>query len=186
MFDVDTGTTSDGASAKLNDSVNAAAADRILLELSRRSIGGRVAADFLPPSTSASRAHLGERLRSGLRAFRGARFGKLAPDGFADFTLPRVTLTLLERATEPAGADWPVPGRRFTLDWSGKAAIRALEAALAARPSSAPRLIVPTETGIYLQTERPQWNDRLVARYGARFRIEPSSSIGARRHELVE
>jgi hypothetical protein len=121
-----------------------------------------------------------------LRSIQGARFGRLAPDGFCDLTAPRRNLSLLESATETAGADWPVQGRRFTLDWSAKAAIRALEAALVARPSSSPRLVVPEETGNYLQTDRPQWKDRLAERYGARFRIEPSPSIGMRRHELIE
>lgn len=184
MIDVDTGASGDGASATLNDKVNLLAADRILIELSRRAIGGRVVVDFLPPTTTAARHRLAERMRSGLGAFDGARFGKLATDGLADFTLRRSRLSLLEAATEPAGG-WPVPGRRFTLDWSAKAAVRDLERALRAQPSARLRLLVGADIASYLKRERPQWTMRLAERFGARFVLEPAASMEPRQHDVA-
>lgn len=185
LIDVDTASAGDGASSNLIDRTNAAAAARLLNELHRRTIGGRVIIDFLPPSTATARAAIAESLRVGLRSFKGARFGKIAPDGLADFTLPKRAMSLLERATEEAGSSWPVTGRRFTLDWSAKAAIRTLERDLRARPSARPTLLVGAEIAAYLDTDRPQWIARLQEKFGARFEIRVDAARNSRSHDLV-
>ena len=185
MIDVDTFSAGEGASSRLNDKTNAAAATRVLSELHRRAIGGRVIIDFLPPSTATARAALAESLRAGLRVFKGARFGKIAPDGLADFTLPKRAMSLLERATQEAGAGWPVTGRRFTLDWSAKAAIRMLERDLRSHPSARPTLLVGAEIAAYLDKDRPQWISRLQEKFGARFEIREDAARNSRSHDLV-
>lgn len=186
VIDVDSAAAAESAAGRINDKINEAAANRIVLEIQRRGLGGRIIVDFLPPSVPAARARLAELVKEALREADGARFGRLAPDGLCDLTLPRRGLSLLELATELAGEQWPVHGRRFTIDWSAKRAIGALQDALAARPSSTPRLIVADDIGTYLQRARPQWNDRLLARYGARFVIQPSPLMEQRSHDLVE
>ncbi|MEZ5922648.1 MAG: ribonuclease E/G [Parvularculaceae bacterium] len=173
-------------SASVNDQTNEAAARRILLEIGRRQLGGRVIIDFLPASNAAARAKLADTLKAGLKSIPKSRFGRLNADGLCDLTLPRTSLSLLEQATEPAGAGWPAKGRRFTRDWSAKAAIRTLEGALGARPSSRPRLIVGPEIADYLEGERPQWAERLKQKFGARFSIERSASMEPRDHDLAE
>lgn len=186
MIDVDSAEAAAGAGAKLNEKINAAAAARLFPELSRRAIGGRVIVDFLPPAGTKEKARLADLLREGMASTEGARFGKLSADGLCDFTLPRRRLSLLEEATEKAGADWPVAGRRLTLDWAAKAALSALEDALASRPSSAPRLVAAKDIAAYVEVQRPDWGRRLAERYGARFGVESSSRLDEREHEIIE
>lgn len=188
MVDLDTGGAGEGGGARLNDKSNLAAADRLLLELSRRALGGRVIVDFLPPSDNAARKALSDRLEAGLAKFSQARFGRLAKDGLCDFTVARRRRSLLDQASEPAGDGFLRAGRRLTLDWSAKSAIGALERTLAGAPSSAPRLVVGQEIGAYLINARPQWSARLAARYGARFTIETSASTGdkERSYDVIE
>ena len=175
-----------GAAGASNDKINTAAARRLFPEISRRAVAGRIVVDFLPPSGGGARTQLIEAVKEGLKAISGARFGKLSPDGLCDFTLPRRNLSLLMVATEPAGDGWPVKGRRLTLDWAAKAAIRDLEGALIARPSSAPRLLVTAEIGAYLCEQRPQWLARLAERFGARFTTGRDAAREMRAHEIVE
>ncbi|MBB5519286.1 ribonuclease E/G [Amphiplicatus metriothermophilus] len=186
VVDVDAGAAADSATGHLNDKVNMAAAKALFGELSRRGIGGRIVVDFLPPSGPAARkALLGalERAREGLFS---ARFGRLSADGLFDMTAPRAALSLLELATEPVGAGLARTGRRFTLDWAGKTAIRALERALAVRPQARPRLLVGAALEDYLCEARPQWRERLAARHGARFEIRADDRLEERSFELVE
>lgn len=185
LFDVDLAAAADGMSGEANDKVNAAAARRAMTELSRRAIGGRVLIDFLPPSSPAARRSLADTLVGQLSKIDRARFGKLAPDGLCDFTTPRERLSLLEIATEPAGMKWPVDGRRLTLDWSAKAAVRSLESALRAFASQQIRLLVAPDIGAYLSGERPQWADRLAQKFGARFTIEVGAAMESRSHEVA-
>lgn len=189
VIDVDTGGAGEGAGARLNDKTNAAAASRIMLELSRRGLGGRIIVDFLPPTSAAARKALETSLQEGLVGFAGSRFGRIARDGLADFTLPRKTLSLLERASE-TGSGGIRAGRRLTLDWSAKAAIRALERALASNRSGRPRLVAGVEIAAYLSDDRPQWCERLAEKFGARSAIETAAegrdAAGARRFAIIE
>lgn len=181
FIDVD----SANAAGASSDKINIAAVRRLFSEISRRAIAGRVAIDFLPPSGGGARARLIEAVKERLTTIPGARFGRVSPDGFCDFTLPRRHLSLLMSATEPAGDGWPVKGRRLTLDWAAKAAIRDLEGALIARPSSAPRLLVAEEIGAYLAEQRPQWTARLAEKFGARFTVGRAAAMDMRSHEIV-
>ena len=184
MIDIDASSSADGAGARLNDKTNAAAAARLMTELTRRGLGGRIVVDFLPPSDAAAQAALAGVIKAGLSRISGARFGALRKDGLADFTLPRRRLSLLEFASEPARDSLLRDGRRFTLDWAAKAAIRRLERTLIRAPSSSPRLIVGAEIAAYLERERPQWRERLTQRFGARFDIA-AGGVG-RGFDLVE
>ncbi len=186
LIDVDSASAAGGATGRLNDKINLAAAARIFPEISRRAIAGRVIVDLLPPSGAAARAKLAETLKENLKSVAGARFGKLAADGLCDFTIPRQRLSLLMGVTEPAGNGWPVEGRRFTLDHAAKSAIGVLECALATRPSATPRLIVACDIADYLLAKRPQWAERLNRKFGARIRIEPDATREPRTYDLVE
>ncbi|MEK7265110.1 MAG: ribonuclease E/G [Pseudomonadota bacterium] len=185
LIDIDTASASDGATGALNDKINLAAAAHLPKEISRRAIAGRVIIDFLPPSGAGARAKLLDALRAGVAGLPRARLGKLAPDGLCDLTMPREQHSLLEAATEFSTAGWPVEGRRFTLDWSTKSAMRSLEKALRARPSASIRLLVASDIGAYLSDLRPQWAQRLAQKYGARFTIEPGATMETRTHEIA-
>ncbi|MEQ8934742.1 MAG: ribonuclease E/G, partial [Amphiplicatus sp.] len=60
VVDVDSGGAADGASGRLNDKVNTAAAKALPAEFSRRGIGGRIVVDFLPSSGAEARKRLME------------------------------------------------------------------------------------------------------------------------------
>lgn len=183
--DVDTGGAAEGAGAKLNDKVNASAADRLFLEFSRRGIGGRIVVDFLPPSDAKAQGALLAALEKSREGLFECRFGRLSADGLFDLTAPRSRRSLLDEATEAFG-DELRQGRRFTLDWSAKVAIRALERRLRRAPSSRPRLLVGAGIADYLAKARPQWRERLAARFGARFAIEPDPRMREREFDVVE
>lgn len=186
VIDVDSGAAADGASGRLNDKVNIAAAKALPAELSRRGAGGRIVVDFLPPSGAEARKALVEALMQASRGTFEMRAGKLSADGLLDLTAPRARLSLLEQATEPAGEGWPVQGRRFTLDWAGKRAIGALERALAARPSARPRLLAGAGLDAYFRAARPQWAERLAQRFGARFTLARDDRLEERSFDLAE
>ncbi|MBI1365124.1 MAG: hypothetical protein GC153_04115 [Alphaproteobacteria bacterium] len=176
VVDVDSGAAAGGGREGLNDQTNAAAAARLFKELSRRAIGGRVIVDFLPPSNAGARRRLLQALDQARKDVFDCRFGKLAADGLFDLTAPRERLSLLEHSTESAGARWVRPGRRLTLDWRAKAAVRALEARLRARPSASFVLFAEPEIAAYLE-DRPQWMTRISARYGARFAMRRDQNM---------
>lgn len=186
VVDVDSGAAAEGATGRLDDKVNALAANALFRELSRRGIGGRVVVDFLPPSSENARKELLAALKRAREGVCSSRFGRLSADGLFDMTIPRETLSLLEQATEPVVAGLARAGRRHTLDWTGKAAIRALGRALAVRPRARPRLLAGAALANYLCKERPQWRERLAARHGARFEIHADDSLEERSFELAE
>lgn len=186
MIDVDSAAASGASARPVNDAVNRAALQDLTGELLRRAIGGRIIVDFMPPSGAAARTALQAGLEAALSALEGARAGRLQRDGLFDLTLPRRSASLLAQATEEAGDDWPIKGRRYTLDWEAKAAVRRLETALSARPSSRPKLIVGRAIAAYLADERPQWSNRLAQRHGARFEISLVDQMEPRAHDLVE
>ncbi len=169
VVDVDAGAAANAA-RKPNDRVNERAAQVIFRELSRRSVGGRVIVDFLPPSSGKARRYLLDVLEARDRELYDRRAGKLAPDGLFDMTAPRRDASLLERSSQSAGTEFLRAGRQATPDWAAKRAIAALEARLRRHP----RLRLSLEAGddIARQLEaRPQWLSRLAERYGARARL---------------
>lgn len=186
VVDVDAGAAADGASGRLNDKVNLLAAKALPGELARRAVGGRIVVDFLPPASADARKRLVDALKEAGRERFDARFGKLSADGLFDMTAPRTRLSLLEEATEPAGADWAVPGRRFSLDWRARRAVCALEAALAKRPSARPRLVAGAGLEAYLSKSRPQWPQRVAERYGPRFEIARNDGLEERGFDIIE
>lgn len=183
--DIDMGSAAETNAALMNDAVNRAAAARLFRELSRRSVGGRIVVDFLPPGSPDKRRSFAEKLRTADLDLFPRRGGKLAPDGLYDLTARRREVSLLHRATELAGAKWPQPGRRPTCDWRAKAAISQLEGWLRLAPSRFARLVASPDLAAYL-SERPRWTSRLVERFGARFTIEEDPGLGERSFDVVE
>ena len=184
VIDIDAGAASGGTSKPVNDKINTAAAVSLPGELSRRAIGGRIVIDFLPPSSRDAHGKLSKQTAE-IAKHLGGRAGKLSKDGLYDMTLPRTRMSLLECATEPAGDDWPIAGRRFTVDWIAKEAMRKLERSLARNPSSRPRLVVSRDLKDYLDAH-DSWTARLIEKYSARFSIDADDSRENRTYDLVE
>lgn len=185
VIDVDAGALAGTASQSVNDKTNSLAASRLYGELSRRAIGGRIIVDFLPPSSGASSKALLQMLREQVAKPLGGRAGNLSKDGLFDMTLPKTSASLLERATRPAGSQWPVSGRQFSLDWIAKEAIRRLEQALSKASSARPKLVVSSDLSDYLN-QRPEWTDRLAEKYTRRFSIDIDQQKSANTYDLAE
>ena len=149
-----------------------------------RNIGGRIVIDFPTAETKASRDRLGAAVRETLNVIEGVGSLSFAKSGLCSFTAPHRAQSLLERFTEPAPAE-PVAGRRFTLDWQAKAALRRLEKRLRAAPTAQVHVVVGAALGRYFNA-RPIWTDRLRDRYGARFFLATSESMGERDYDLSE
>jgi Ribonuclease G/E len=186
MIDVDAGGIGAASQKLVNDRVNLAALARLPGEIGRRGLGGRIVIDFLPPSGPVARTALQGEIDKAFSRSQGVRSGRLQRDGFFDLTLPKRNKSLLMQVTEDAGDGFVVKGRRFTLDWATKSAIRTLEKLLRARPSSRPKLIVGAAIDDYLRAQRPKWIDRLASRHGERFEIVLASQLDPRAHDVIE
>lgn len=186
VVDVDSGAAGANRPNAANDRVNAAAAKVLFRELARRGAGGRIVVDFLTPSNAGARAALLAALTMAGKSVFPARIGKLSVDGIFDLTAERGQASLLDRASEPAGgADWLRSGRRLRLDWGAKAAVRALEQRLRGAPSA--RLALSVGKGIEAHLSgRPQWRERIAARFGARFDIVENPDFEERAFDVVE
>ncbi len=183
-IDVDTGALKAASPARLREKIALAAADEVMRQARLRDIGGHVVADFPAIGAPAARARFAGHLKSALAALPGAGAAGFSKSGLYSFTLPHRAQSLMERFTEPAPAD-PAPGRRFTLDWRAKSAIRALEHRLRAAPSARPRLAAAVDLGAYLD-QKSEWTVRLAERYGARFAIVASPQLEERGFDLSE
>lgn len=184
VIDVDAGEAARPGARPVNDRINAQAAAALYGALGRRRIGGRIVVDFLPPSSAEARAALVASLKAGA-AFYPRRLGRLSVDGLLDMTAPRVADSLLGHATEPADERLVRPGRRLTLDFAARRAVRALERRLGARPSGRLRLIVGADLQRYLG-RNGHWLDRVAARYGARFEVTVDVARQARTYDVAE
>lgn len=183
--DIDMGGLADAAWSVGADAVNKAAARRLYRELSKRSVGGRIVVDFLPPSGPRARRELLDFMMTHDADIFPRRIGKLAPDGLLDLTAPRRERSLLERATEYAGGDFARAGRRETIDWRAKSAMFALERALRRSPSVFFKLLAGRDLAVYLK-DRERWTSRLAARYGGRFDVREDPRFDERRFEVAE
>ena len=183
-IDVDTGALKAASPVRLREKVAFAAAGEIMRQLRLRDIGGHVAADFPAIGAPGPRARFADHLKAALASLPGAGASGFSKSGLFSFTLPHRAQSLMERFTEPAPAD-PIAGRRFTLDWRTKSALRALEHRLRAAPSAQCRLEVSVDLGDYLD-QNPVWTARLAERYGARFEVTPDAGLEERSYDLSE
>lgn len=183
-IDADTGALKAASPVRLREKIAFAAADEAMWQVRLRDIGGHVVADFPAIGAPRARARFAAHLKDALAAIPGAGASGFSKSGLFSFTAPHRAQSLMERFTEPAPAD-PAPGRRFTLDWRAKSALRALEHRLSAAPSAGCRLKVSVDLGAYLD-QNPVWTARLGERCGARFEISADAGLEERSYDLSE
>lgn len=183
-IDVDTAGLAASSPARLREKIAVAAAFEAARQIGLRNIGGHVAIDFPSLDTKASRDRFREKLRAALSQIDGAGALSFSKSGLCSFTVPHHAQSLLERFTEPASND-PVPGRRFTLDWRAKSALRRLEERLRAAPRAKLRLVAGVGLSNYLN-RHPVWLDRLRDRCGARFEVVTDKQVETRTFDLSE
>ncbi len=177
VIDVDAGGVS-------GQTANEAAAEVIGPTLGQRDIGGRIVIDFLTPGDARQREILLDRMKKSVSILPGVRIGRMAPDGFLDVTMPRLGQSLLQRATEPVGAGWVRPGRRFRTSWAVYEGLFKLEIALARDPKARPRLRFNSDLHAFYKVH-PQWSARLTERFGARFVIERAEDLKEQTYDFT-
>lgn len=183
-IDVDTGALRAASPARLREKIAFAAADEIMRQIPLRNIGGHVVVDFPPISPPPVRARFAEHLAQAAERVPGLGARSFSKSGLFSFTAPHKAQSFMERFTEVAAAE-PTPGRRFTLGWRAKSAVRALEHRLRTAPSVRCRLRVALDLDAYLK-DKSAWTGRLSERYGARFEIEADERLKEREFELSE
>ncbi|GEM_PF-1450918 len=183
-IDVDTGGLSAASPQRLREKIAFAAADETARQIRLRNIGGQIVIDFPTISGDAARKRFNEQLRKAMARIEGAGAFGFSKSGLYAFTAPHNAQSLLERFTEPAPFA-PVSGRRFTLDWAAKSAMRALEHRLRAHPQIRLRLETGSSLYAYINAHG-LWTQRLNERYGARFDWIADEALEERGFELAE
>lgn len=183
-IDVDTGALRAASPSRLREKVAFAATDEIIRQIQLRNIGGHVVVDFPPISAPPVRVRFAEYLAQAMERLPGAGGFSFSKSGLFSFTTPHKAQSLMEQFTEVAHTE-PTPGRRFTLDWRAKSAVRGLEHRLRAAPSARCRLEVGLDLGAYL-TQNSLWTERLRGLYGARFEVITEERLEERGFELSE
>lgn len=183
-IDVDTGGLSASSPVRLRERIAVAAAYEAVRQVRLRDIGGHVVIDFPSISNKPARARFAEHLQKATASLESAGAFGFAKSGLYSFATPHSAQSLTERFTEAAPSD-PVSGRRFTLDWRAKSALRTLEHRLRAAPRARCLLAAGRELAHFLQAQKT-WTERLQMRYGARFTIAASKKLEDRSFDLSE
>ncbi|MEO1251140.1 MAG: ribonuclease E/G [Pseudomonadota bacterium] len=155
-IDVDTGAAFGASDDRQRVNVIRAAACEAARQIELRNLGGRLAIDFPAVRSSTLREKSADAIRQALAPLRGVSSLSLTRGNFLTMTVDRRDGSLLDQATE-TGEDDPVPGRRLTLDWRARAAVREAERRLAVLPGAR----------LYLHAGR-ELHDHLVAALDAR------------------
>ena len=182
-IDIDAGALASSSSDRLREKTISAAADAISLEITRRNLAGRIAADFPSIRNKDVRDRAETTIRNVFSALIGVSSLNVTRGLFTTLTRERRGLTLWEETTEPAPSA-PVPGRRFTADWLAKSAVRALEWRQAARPSA--RLALHAGSVLYAHLIDVAAAERYFARWGAALAILKNAKLEENGFDLVE
>ncbi len=183
-IDVDTGGLTASSPVRLREKIAIAAAYEAARQIRLRNIGGHIVIDFPSISGKAARARFNEQLQNAMACIDGAGAFSFSKSGLFSFTAPHRAQSVQERFTDVAPGT-PLPGRRFTLDWQAKSAIRSLEHRLRAEPRAVLHLRLGLSLNDYMKA-RAIWFDRLRDRYGARFEIVADNKMEERSFDVSE
>ena len=179
VVDVDAGGAVGGLSSA-NDRVNREAAALAFRLLALRSAGGRIALDFLPPSSAGARKALEKRLAEEAGALSGARIDPMMKDGFVTLTAPRRVDSLLRRASETVSTGMAAPGLRLSCAFVLRRALTKAEVSLS-RMDAAAHLEMRCGEALYEAVSHGAGRalSRIEARFGARLtaRLDPTLAM---------
>lgn len=183
-IDVDTSGLTASSPQRLREKIAIAAAHEAARQIRLRNIGGHVVIDFPSISSASARSRFNEQLKQAMNTIEGAGAFSFSKSGLFSFTVPHVMQSLAERFTEPTHA-FPSPGRRFTLEWQAKSAMRQLEHRLSASAQSRFVLRVGLPLGDYLESH-VLWTERLKEQYSARFNVIRDAAMEGRSFDVSE
>lgn len=186
-IDVDSAGLGASSPARLREKMAFAAADEALRQVCLRNIGGHVVIDFPAIGSKNARTRFRAHLEKALCLIDGAGGaggGSFSKSGLFSFTAPHHAQSLIERFTEETQSD-PVSGRRFTIDWQAKSALRACEHRLRAGPRVKLKLAAGAELFDFLNAHKI-WIERLADRYGPRVEITAGEKLEERGFDLSE
>jgi len=183
-IDVDSAGLSASSPTRLREKMAIAAGYEAAHQISLRNIGGHIAIDFPAMSGQGARERFNEHLKKAMASIEGAGGFGFSKSGLFCFTAPHHAQSLLERFTEVSPAS-PLSGRKFTVDFQAKSAIRNLEQRLHASPRANLQLRLGSVLYDYMSVYEI-WRQRLQEHYGARFHIVADDKIEERVFELTE
>ena len=183
-IDVDSSRLKASSGVRLREKMAIAAVDEIVRQISLRGIGGHIVIDFPALKSRSSKDALQIHLKSLLAKIDGARAAGFSRSGLFSFTTPHRGQSLIERFTESNRSD-PVPGRRYTLQWSAMSLMSETEKRLRRGGQTKIQINVGNELFAYLNNHAT-WFKRLADRHGQRFEFSVMENLGARQSEIVE
>ena len=183
-IDVDTGSASAASSERLREKTIAEATAEASRQIERRNLSGRIVIDFPSIRTRSVRTRAVQQIESTLAGIPRVTSTKIAGSNFTTLIRERLGASLWDETTE-ATTDAPAPGRRFTLDWLARCAIREVEWRQAAAPGL--RLCLHAGNALHASLrETAKLTDAYFSRWGVRLEIACDDRIGDRDFEIVE
>jgi Ribonuclease G/E len=183
-IDVDTHALDASSNDRLREKVIITASAEAVRQIALRNLGGRIAIDFPSIKSRAARERAAGAIEQNLAALTDVSSISLSRGNFLILTRDRRGPTLWEEWTEAVRLD-PVPGRRFTLEWLAREAVRTVERRQKAFPSVKLEICAGADMYRYL-TETARAAERYFSRFGARLSITRTDHADQRHFEIVE
>ncbi len=183
-IDVDTGAAGAASADRLREKAIAEAAREAMVQIERRNLSGRIVIDFPSIRARDVRARAVRHIEKAISGLSRVTSKSIAGSNFTVLARERRGASLWDETTEPVPGDL-VPGRRFTLSWLARCAVREAERRQGAAPGA--RLGVRAGKALegYLQ-ELGDPRDAYFARWGAPLEIARDDQLGDRTFEIVE
>lgn len=184
-IDVDTGAQMSPSPDRMREEIIDRAARESARQILLRNLAGRIVIDFPSLKANGPRKRVADRLSATLASLPGVSSVTVSRGNLAVINREREASTLLEQASEPT-ADDPAPGRRFTLDWQVRRAVRRAERRQARLPQS--RLAIHAGEALFtaIADRRGEIERQYFERWSVALSIEGSRRLGAREFEIVE
>ncbi len=183
-IDVDTGVMTASSSDRLREKTIGAAAAECVRQIELRNLAGRIVVDFPSVKSRAVRERAAADIERRFGVLERVSSLSLSRGNFLVLTKERRGPTLLEAWTEPAMIE-PVPGRRFTIEWTARCAMRACERRQRARASA--RLEIQAGALLFNQLKEVVGaGEKYFDRFGVALGIAQSNNHDPRSFEVIE
>lgn len=183
-IDVDTGAADASSSDRLREKIVMEAAKEAARQIEQRNLAGRIVIDFPSIRTRAVRARAVKVIEKALFKVSRVTSSSIAGSNFVTLTRERRGASLWDETTQAAPAD-PVAGRRFTVAWLARCAMRAAERRQRAQPGARLTLQASAALLAYLQEETVAAKS-FALRFGAQLEIVRNDQLGDRHFDISE
>ncbi len=183
-IDVDTGATGAASADRLREKTIAEAVREAMLQIERRNLAGRIVIDFPSIRSRDVRRRAVTKIEKAISTLPRVTSTSIASSNFTTLIRERRGASLWDETTEPAPND-PVAGRRFSLLWLARCAVRQTERQQGATPGARPVIRVGKALHDCLQ-DMDNLADAYFERWGVRLDIMREDQFGDRDFEIIE